>query len=360
MAPSQTAPAPAPPPDPEVDLELLGHDAESWREGMRNGYLRAFTVHAIVETGVAAELRCRGLAGATAEELAAATAVDAELLDPVLTYLSLADRVLRKEGDRYWLTERGGWLFTPEVRAGLLASIDAYGCVLTELVPALRGEKRYGRDFRRRGDAVAAASLLTTRPNYPFIIESLRRYGIRSVADLGCGAAGLLVEFCRLAPELAGVGIDIDPGSLSEARRALDEARLSDRIALLQGDIGQPGSFAAGAELVKVEAFNCCGVLHEFFRDGDEAVIEILRSYKRSFPGRYFFLGEFRARTDEQYAQVPVVKRVRNLWYQHLMHPLSHQGLPRTRAQWMAIFVRADVELLDVRDYFLDQYVLHL
>ena len=340
--------------------DLLGDDPESWREGMRNGYLRAFVVNAIVQTGVAEELRRRGPEGATANALAEATSLDPEVLEPILFYLSHADRVLQNEGDRFALGRNGDWLFAPELKAALLASIDAYGCVLTELVPTLRREKSYGHDFRRRGDAVAAASLLTTRPNYPFIVQSLRAHGITAIADLGCGAAGLLIEFCRLAPDLNGVGIDIDPGSLSEAHRAVEQEGVTDRITVVEGDIGRPESFAAHPALRRVQAFNCCGVLHEFFRDGDAAVIEILRKYKRLFPTRYFFLGEFRARTPEEYDQMPIVKRVRNLWYQHLMHPLSRQGLPRTRERWKEIFASAEVELVDVRDYFLDEYVLRL
>jgi phenylpyruvate C(3)-methyltransferase len=346
--------------DLTTSAATLGDDPESWRESMRNGYLRAFVVHAILETGVADELRQRADGGATAPELAAACKLNPLLLEPALTYLSLADQVLRKDGDRFFLGARGEWLFNDQLRAGLLASIDAYGCVLTELVPALRGDKVYGRDFRRRGDAVAAASLLTTRPNYPFIIETLRRYAITSVADLGCGAAGLLVEFCRLAPELDGVGVDVDAGALSEARRSLEQAGLLRRVALVESDIGHPETFAARPEIEQVQAFNCCGVLHEFFREGDGAVIDILGRYKRLFPNRLFFLGEFRARTDEEYGRTPLTKRIRNLWYQHLMHPLSRQGLPRSREQWGAIFAAADVELVEVRDYFLDQYVLRL
>jgi len=342
------------------DDDLLGDTPAAWREGMRNGYLRWFLVHALMQTGVGDELRRCGAGGATSSELAAACKVDGYLLLHVLTYLSHADRILRKQRDRFFLTERGEWLFAPGMKDALIVSIDAYGCILSELVPALTGEKRYGRDFKRRGDAVAAASLIATRPNYPFIIDTLRRYGVSTVADLGCGAAGLLVDFCQLAPELRGVGVDVDAGSLSEARRTLAEAGFSDRVALIRADIGAPEELAARPELERVQAFNCCGVLHEFFRDGDEAVIDILRRYKQLFPGRYFFLGEFRARTDEEYQKAPLLERTRPLWFQHLMHPLSLQGLPRTRDEWRQIFERAGVQLVDVRDYFLDQYVLKL
>lgn len=345
---------------PAPAADLLGDTPQAWREGMRNGYLRWFLVHALVQTGVGEELRRRGPAGATAMELAEAARVDADLLTYVLTYLSHADRILHKEGERFRFTERGEWMFAPGMKDALIVSVDAYGCILTELVPALKREKRYGQDFCRRGDAVAAASLIATRPNYPFIIETLRRYEIGSVADLGCGAAGLLIDFCRLAPELRGVGVDLDAGSLSEARRELASAGFSDRIGLIQGDIGDPEGLAARPELECVQAFNCCGVLHEFFRDGDEAVVDILRRYRQLFPGRYFFLGEFRARTDEEYQSTPLLERTRPLWFQHLMHPLSLQGLPKTRGEWAIIFERAGVQLIDVRDYFLDQYVLRL
>ena len=94
--------------------EWLGNDLKSWSQSIRNGYVRAFIIFALHETGIFEALR-HGEDKTTAE-LAAECAVDAHLLDGVLNFLAHADKVLVKENERYSLTEFGrNCLFTDTV-----------------------------------------------------------------------------------------------------------------------------------------------------------------------------------------------------------------------------------------------------
>ncbi len=340
-----------------------GDDLPSWISDIRNGYSRAYVIHALRATGVLEALRRAGLDGLPVSELAAQCRVDAALLEGVLHYLAFADAVLDKRGDRFCLGERGAWLFDPSLEQSMLTFIDAYGCVMTELLPALRGDRRYGVDFVRSGEAVAVLSHLGLKATYGWVANELARVNTRVAADLGCGSAEALIAFCQARPDLRGVGIDISSSALEEAERRIAAAGLADRISLVWGDVTRPETLETPA-LDTVDTFTCTTVLHEFLRDGEDAVIHILQNLATRFPRRHLIIGEFDALSDEEYRAMPVRARVRKLWYQFLMHPLSLQGSPLPRQAWIALFERAGLEVLAVRptdgDFFVDYFTLRL
>lgn len=336
-------------------------DAPSWAETLRNGYVLSQIYHAWTRTGVIAALREAGRAGASVAELACSCEVDERVLAPTLYYAALADIAVDKHGDRYALSAEGERLLNERVEYSLTAFVGAYGNVLEALPALLRGEARYGVEVHRRGDLLAIASFGATRSNFPFIVEELRRLGGRKVVDLGCGAAGVLIEFCRLDHALSGVGLDISPAAIAEARRRVDEAGLTGRIELIEGDITQIGAWKTAPAIAGADTFHCSGMLHELLRDGEEAVVALLRQLKHSFPGRLLFLGEFDGRTEADYRAEPDrLKRTKDLWYQDLIHPLTLQGSPIPRRRWLAILQRAGVELLGVQEFRHNVYVIRI
>jgi SAM-dependent methyltransferase len=336
-------------------------EASRWRENIRNGYVLAQIYYAWSRTGVLSALRRAGKAGASAQELAAAAGVSERLLAPTLYYVTYADGVLRKEGELYALTDQGAAYLEASFENSLLAFVGAYGCVLQELEPSLRGERVYGVDFERRGDLLALASFGATRGNFPFIVETMRRQGIRYVVDLGCGAAGVLIEMCRLDEGLRGLGIDISPAAIEQARARVKQAGLSDRIELVVGDVAEVDGWGRALELPEAAALHCTGVLHEFLRDGEEAVVRLFQRMREAFPKRLFFMGEFNGRTEADYRALGErLERTKDLWYQDLIHPLTKQGMPQPRSVWLRILQRAGVELLDVQDFRHNVYVLRL
>lgn len=335
-------------PDVAVDPATL------WREEIRNGFSRAFILFALHASGVLDALQRAGAAGRTAKELAAEHQLAEFLLENVLTYLALADVVLVKEGERFRLTEHADFLFAPKTMHMLYNNVGSYACILYELLPALRGQKKYGQDFVRRGDYLAIGTRNITVESHPGIVAAVERTGAKTVADLGCGSAHMLVKLCGANRERRGVGIDLSEGALAEARRTVDTAGLGERIALVRGDVGAPDSWAKDAQ--DVELFVCVAVLHEMLSDGEDAVLRVLTRMKHLFPGRYFVMAEFDRREDEEFAAIPVEFRYRFLFYQYLMHPLSNQGL-LPRRKWLDLFERAGIEVLSVEAFNLDVYV---
>jgi len=332
-----------------VDSSWLGTDVKTWSQSIRNGYVRAYLIFALHETGVFARLRDHG--PQTTDELATAQGLDAHLLDGVLNFLVHADEVLDKQDDRFGLTARGReWLFHDSVLAMSFGAVGAYSSILYNLVSTLRNEMRYGVDFVRPGDLIAKGSFHTGKGNYPWVVGELARLGVKVVADLGCGSADILINFCKLDPGLRGVGIDIAPGAIAEAARKVEVAGLSGRIRLQQGDLTKPSSFSDAIQ--DVGAFNAIMVLHEFLRDGDDAVVNMLKAMKSSFPGRFLLVGEFDRISDAEYQSLPYPDRIHPLFYQYIIHPLTWQGLPITKDHWLRLFERAGLQVITVKDDF--------
>jgi hypothetical protein len=74
------------------------------------------------------------------------------------------------------------------------------------------------------------------------------------------------------------------------------------------------------------------GVLHELFRDGDDAVIAVLDRYAGALTGEQVLLiGEPELRYDDRENDSDFF----------LVHVLSRQGLPRDRWAWLDLFARS-------------------
>jgi len=336
----------------------LGEDVTSWAQSIRSGYARAFILFALHESGVFETMRREG--PKTVEELARIHNLKHRLLDGVLHFLLNSDHILEKLGDKFGLTPRGlTYLFTDQVLTMSYGAIGAYSCLLYYLLPALRGEKTYGIDFERPGDLLARGSFYTGRPNYEWIVSELSQLGAKRIADLGCGACEVLIAFCQLDSTLQAVGVDISRTALIEAKQRTDSAGLSDRIRLVHGDVTHPESFEL--DMMDVDAFHALMAFHEFLRDGEEAVVEILRKMKKYFPGKYFLLGEFNPYTDEEFQSLPYSQRMHPLFYQHIIHTLTPQGQPIRMDRWLRIFEKAGVKVVSVNDklsFRLVEYVL--
>ena len=185
----------------------------------------------------------------------------------------------------------------------------------------------------------------------------MEELGINKVADLGCGSADVIINLCKSNKKLKGIGIDISTEALNEAKKRVELNGLSERISLSEGDLYKPETFSNAVK--DVDAFNAIMVMHEFLRDGKEAVIKMFKSMKAEFKGKYF-LGEFDCLDDTEYQSMQYPDRIHYLFYQHMIHPLTNQGLA-TKEEWLEIFERSGVEVLEYNDkltFRLVQFIL--
>ena len=138
----------------------------------------------------------------------------------------------------------------------------------------------------------------------------------------------------------------------------LEQTLIANRINLSLGNLYKPETFA---ESVKdVDAFNAIMVMHEFLRDGKERVTKMFKDMKKEFKGKYFFLGEFDCVDDDEYQKMPYPDRIHFLFYQHVIHPLTWQGLG-FKEDWLEIFKNADIEVVKMEDklnFRLVQFIL--
>ena len=92
----------------------------------------------------------------TSDEIAKLNNLNPILLNGVLNFLYHADKILIKKNNKFSLTTFGKEnLFTDALLTMSFGAVGAYSCILTELVPSLRNEKKYGVDYIRSGDLIA-------------------------------------------------------------------------------------------------------------------------------------------------------------------------------------------------------------
>ena len=337
--------------------EFLGANSKFWSQSIRNGYIRSHLIFAMHETGVFEVLKKNK--NLTVKEIAKKTNLNSFLLNGVLNFLYHSDKILSKSNDKFNLTKFGlNNLFTDPVLAMSYGAVGAYSCILTELVPSLRNKKKYGKDYIRAGDLIAKGSYYTGRKNYPWIVNNMKKLGVKKVADLGCGSADVLISLCEEDKNLKGVGVDISQDALKEAKTRVKKRGLSKRISLVRGDLYKPKTYSKS--LQDVDAFNAVMVMHEFLRDGKEKVTKMFKDMKKEFKGKYFFLGEFDSLEDEEYQKMPYPDRIHFLFYQHVIHPLTWQGLG-FKEDWLEIFKNADIEVIKMEDklnFRLVQFIL--
>src|SRR5215210_4093758 len=127
--------------------------------------------------------------------------------------------------------------------AHLLAGI---GQVLPRLVEAYRSGggvpyEAYGRDFRHGQGHINRPAFTHELPAawlaaMPDVVERLRAGG--RVADVGCGQGWSTVAIAREYPAARVDGLDLDPGSVADARRNASDAGLDGRVRFLEGEAG--------------------------------------------------------------------------------------------------------------------------
>lgn len=331
----------------DFERDWLGGDLLSWAQSVRSGYARAFIISALHQTGVFTRLRDGG--PATVAELAQACQIDCELLGGVMHFLLHADKVLTKDGDeRFALTPQGReWLFTDMVLTMSYGAVGAYWSILANLVPCLKGDMRYGRDFVRDGRLLAIGSHTTGRGAYPWVVQKIRDLGADTVVDLGCGSGDVIKTLLELDPALSGIGVDIAPGALEEARSRMEAAGLASRASFHLANIFDVGELKRILP-AKPVVFNAIMAFHEFLSQGEERIVRLLAAMKEAFAGSFFMLGEFDCLSDAEYRDLPLPQRLHFLFYQHVIHPLTWQTLG-TDELWERIVRRAGVELLEVK-----------
>ena len=212
---------------------------------------------------------------------ARANQLDESILSSLCDVLYAA-RILDKQGDDYFLSERGrpmvdpgrGWFF------GTLGYEDLY----RNLDALLRREQRYGADVRRNLRLVAhGTGQIEGQLYFPLAIDIIKNNGYRRVLDLGCGDGAFLRQACGSLGSIEGRGLDIDRDLVDDARRVTAAGGLDGRIRFAAADLTRIETPPEGFN--DVDVATTFFLLHEILHGGADGVVRFLRAFRRLFAG---------------------------------------------------------------------------
>ncbi|MCM6778286.1 methyltransferase domain-containing protein [Nocardia sp. CDC159] len=251
-----------------------------------------------------------------------------------LSYLVHRGILEIREGE-YFLTRLGEFLTTDVSLARLGVYVDAYGAVTSRIGDLLTGRAVYGKDVIRDGAKLGAhCDTLFSFFHSPVVLRAMQGRGVRRILDIGCGGGQLVIDACVRDPSLTGIGLDISPEAIEVAGEHARRAGVADRVQFVVGDAFAPETWPE----VCRDADGLCmmSALHEHFRNGEQAVVDLLDEIAARFPQlRILLIGEPEIRYDHRENDDDFF----------LIHVLTGQGLPRERTAWFEVFDKSALTL---------------
>ena len=175
---------------------------------------------------------------------------------------------------------------------------------------------------------------------WPGSIQSaLRRHGAGKVLDLGCGDLAFLFFACEALPDLACVGIDVDPPTVAYAREVLAGSPYADRIALAEADMFDLADVAEAHP--GIDAVTAVDTYHEYLEHGEGKVVGLLKDLRATFPNALLYVGEFCKQPHDRLRRRPTA-----FLEHHLYHDLTNQVITDA-AGWRRMFGAAGLEILE-------------
>lgn len=301
------------------------------------GFYLCHIMYYLYRSGALATLR----SPTEGRDLAATLNCDPDLLIALLEFAYQRTDVLQRSATgKYRLSPQ----YALHVKLGFQLDkfIGAYGPAFAKIPEAIQ-RPDLGRTLI---DPVRLAAAYEGLPAHsPSIVgQVLTAWDIDSLLDLGCGPARLLIELGTADPNFRGWGIDANPTMYKIAERRIDEAQLSGRIRLMNGDV-QNLDLVDLDSVKEVSALHAGSLLNEFFHDGSSSAITFLSCLRARFHGRLLFVSDYFGKLTRM-SRVPA--RYRHNLLQDAAQAISGQGVPPPDlAGWVAVYDAAGCSILD-------------
>lgn len=327
--------------------------AEEWYHDLGTKYVVAQILFHFNATGVIRDLETH--APTTSAEIAGRLSLDAGILDVLLFYLSQAETLIELDTDkkyrftpfgqeilkRYSRRDTSGTTYNfHEVRVGAL------GPVWAEIGGMLRGTRKYGVDFKRRGEYAEDGVYAQAKKFAPALLSAVARLRPSEVIEIGANT-GITEQLGAAAPAARLHVVDRSRDSLDRAagRFARNVAgRESPRW--IEADFFKPAAWlegiAPGAPLL-IHSIH----FHEVLAAGEDALVKVL--------GELRALGHTGHVLAMEQPSLPPEERAgtaRPLWlYNHsniLIHHLIGNGRILSAGEWTRVFERGGCRLESV------------
>jgi len=250
-----------------------------------NGFIGANVAYAFVRIGLFDKLKPK--MHASGEQLAEQIGCIPSRLEALLQTGIVLGYVSRDAQGLYSWTESGEELGR---HCGYFTwGVGGYGKFFSELAQLSMEKNTW---YHLRDNRMVA--LGSDQANRAFMREqihsALKQVKFSRVADLGCGNAGRLLEFCGLLPSITGVGIDVSPEAIALAQHNVAAHGFEQRIQLHCQNVLQAVSDEGLRESLKdVDMVSCFMMLHDLFNVADlkDDLFDRLRA---AFPNVKYFL----------------------------------------------------------------------
>ncbi|MEO8662082.1 MAG: methyltransferase domain-containing protein [Bryobacteraceae bacterium] len=307
----------------------LGRAYKTGWDEMIRGYVATQAVHAILSVGLLDELQKKE--SVDIPEFARERKLELPILLPVCEAL-YSMGILDRSGHHYKLADRSA--STIEVLRGWLEISFGYAEVFNDLEKMIKGERVYAKDFYRKSDWVATGSgEMEHWLFFPMVNDILKARNAARVVDLGCGDATFLRELCGINADVHCFGIDLAATAIEEGQRRNEAAGLANRITLQTGNICDVDAIPASFKTA--QAATIFFILHEILYQGEQALIDFLKGFQRSFPGVPLIAFEAVRPTAEEMREHQGIAI-----YYYLYHELTQQK-PVSRERWKSLFHQA-------------------
>lgn len=109
-----------------------------------------------------------------------------------------------------------------------------------------------------------------------------------TILDLACGAAEMLCLWSATYG-MSGIGIDLSEVFTADARRRAAELKVSDRVAIIQGDAAQPAALLPDPTQ-RFDIVSCLGA--SWIGGGLMGTLNLMRPFLKSAPNSLMLVGE--------------------------------------------------------------------
>ncbi|MFZ4100262.1 MAG: class I SAM-dependent methyltransferase [Chlamydiia bacterium] len=197
-------------------------------------------------------------------------------LQAALVTLCGCEAVVQKSPGCFCITDIGRALV--ELIGVIRMNFDGYAGLLARQSALIQGEIADAGCWIN-GPAVAQASLLmsehTIKPTAMQVCRHLVSAG--RICDLGCGSGWMLSTLCQESG-LSGLGVELDPEVVAEARRTLPS-----RVEMIQADIGSlVGCWPDVSLVLQFHVFHDFSII--------EDCVRIMRALLERFPSMEYFV----------------------------------------------------------------------
>lgn len=314
---------------------------QSWEEVESSGMLQvishynlALALTAIYQVGLHKKLN----QGQQLDYATATEGLNPKLTARLLHYLSVHG-LIHITAEHYQVTPRGRAMLSEPALAQLGFYTESYGPIVSQIAALLEQTVVYGDGVERDGRALGEHCATLFREYHTnTMLKAMADIKGEKILDLGCGGGQFLVDACEKSATLQGIGLDNSAPAIDFARRLAIETGLTERLDFVVGDAFNLNSWPE--EAFSADVLCAHGVLHEHFRDGEEAVIHILNTYAELLKGNFkaFVLGEPELRYDLEKSDSDL----------YLIHIFTAQGFPRRREEWLKVIDRSNLKCVNI------------